>query len=58
MWVIPVNQHGSSNQFALKPYKQSCYLTCVQPSGKIILREGGKGEQEKHATLRFKYSSS
>ena len=33
---IPVDQEGRSpKQFSLKPYNQSCYLTCKQSKGGI-----------------------
>ena len=51
MWVIPVDKEESNHeqipkkrspkQFSLKPYNQSCYLTCKQSKGgiKIIVSE-------------------
>ena len=45
MWVIPVDKEESNHeqipkkrspkQFSLKPYNQSCYLTCKQSKGGI-----------------------
>lgn len=53
VWVIPIDKE-ESNQFALKPYDQSYYLACVESqTGRVILREGGKGDQEKYANLKL-----
>ena len=47
MWVIPVDQKGS-NQFSLKPYNETCYLTCMQTNKdiKAVVREGNDDEAD------------
>ena len=41
MWVIPVDLKENS-PFSLKPYNQSCYLTCMQSKEgiKAVVCEG------------------
>ena len=47
MWVIPVDQKGS-NQFSLKPYNETCYLTYMQTNKdiKAVVREGNADEPD------------
>ena len=47
MWVIPINQ-GGSNQFSLKPYNETCCLTCMKTEKdiKAVVREGNVDEAD------------
>ena len=43
MWIIPVNRERN-DQFSLRPYDESCYLTDINVSeniGKAVLAKGG-----------------
>ena len=45
IWVIPPK---GGNEFSLKPYNQSCYLTCMETENdiKAVVREGGNDEAD------------
>jgi len=52
VWVIPTDTNGS-NEFSLKPYGESCYLTCKEASGTAVLREG---DANNHNNFKLSYA--
>ena len=52
IWVIPVDQAGG-NEFSLKPFNQTCYLTCMQTKNDIraVVREGDSDEVDSSYVL-------
>ena len=52
VWVIPVDTDGS-NEFSLKPYEESYYLTRLA-SGRAGLREGDQQSLKEYNTLKLR----
>ena len=57
--MIPVDLKENS-PFSLKPYNQSCYLSCMQSKGgiKAVVREGESDNIDSGSTFRLHEMSS
>ena len=47
VWIIPINRERN-DQFSLRPYDKSCYLTDINISAdtsRAVLKEGGSNDE-------------